>query len=146
MFRAKDPQERLEQLRRLSLLELEHLKQSASSPDSTPLRQLPEHSVSSTQQQASPPAGLPTKALQETEIENKSKVGESESAAPVRSAPRPPAVTLGSETEMSTEKKPVLQVPNFQDTAGGSKVESLAGEQTKEEDDEETVLSPSQQS
>ncbi|KAK8199102.1 nucleotide-diphospho-sugar transferase [Phyllosticta capitalensis] len=69
-----DPQERLEQLRRLSLLELEHLKQSASSPDSTPLRQLPEHSVSSTQQQASPPAGLPTKALQETAIENKSKI------------------------------------------------------------------------
>ncbi|KAJ9637231.1 glycogenin glucosyltransferase [Coniosporium tulheliwenetii] len=41
----KDPTERLEQLRRSSLLEFEHLKQAADTQKMPPLRELPEHSI-----------------------------------------------------------------------------------------------------
>ncbi|KAK8153669.1 nucleotide-diphospho-sugar transferase [Phyllosticta citrichinensis] len=139
-----DPQERLEHLRRLSLLELEHLKQSATSPNSAPLRQLPEHSVSTTEEMTSPPADSTAEVSQETEIEKKEKLGQQKSVAPVQPvqyAPRPPAITADSETEMSNEQsKPALQVPDF----GNTKVEQSAGEQSKGDDKEETVLSPSQ--
>ncbi|KAK7563633.1 nucleotide-diphospho-sugar transferase [Phyllosticta citricarpa] len=142
-----DPQERLEQLRRLSLLELEHLKQTATSPNSAPLRQLPEHSVSTTEEMTSPPTGLTTQVLQEAEIENKEKVGQQKSAAPVQSAqsaPWPPAVTADSETEVGKDQgKPVLQVPNFQSSAE-LEAEQPVGQQSKGDDKEEIVLSPSQ--
>ncbi|KAK7523870.1 nucleotide-diphospho-sugar transferase [Phyllosticta citriasiana] len=142
-----DPQERLEQLRRLSLLELEHLKQTATSPNSAPLRQLPEHSVSTTEEMTSPPTGLTTQVLQEAEIENKEKVGQQKSAAPdqsAQSAPWPPEVTADSETEVGKDQgKPVLQVPNFQSSAE-LEAEWPVGQQSKGDDKEEIVLSPSQ--